>query len=237
MIVIVNYGVGNLHSVKKAFEIFDKDVIISDKPWDITRADKIVLPGVGHFRSAICNIKKLGLFEALIEAGKNKPFLGICLGMQLLFSESEEGNTDCGLEQIADLKINPKSKIRNKSEILNPKSEILNPKLKCEGLSMIKGRVVKFPNNLKVPHIGWNTVSFKEHPLFNDIPEKSWFYFVHSYYPVPDEDATIGRTNYGNIDFASVISTDNIIGCQFHPEKSSKIGLKLIENFVRFVMG
>lgn len=195
MILIVNYGAGNLHSVKKALEIFDNNVIISDKPWDISRADKIVLPGVGHFRDVITKIKILGLFEVLIEAGKNKPFLGICLGMQLLFEESEEGNIN--------------------------------------GLSLIKGRVVRFPNNLKVPHIGWNTVHFKPHPLFDGIPQKSWFYFVHSYYPVPNEPVAIAVTDYGNIEFASVIFKDNITGCQFHPEKSGKIGLKLIENFVK----
>lgn len=195
MIVIVNYGVGNLHSVKKAFKIFDNNVIISDKSSDIMAARKIILPGVGHFKDVMERIKRLHLLETLIEAGKDKPFLGICLGMQILFEESEEGNIN--------------------------------------GLSLIKGRVVRFPNNLKVPHIGWNKVNFKKNPFFGEIPEKSWFYFVHSYYPISNEPVTIAVTDYGNIEFASVVSRDNIIGCQFHPEKSGKIGLKLIENFVK----
>ncbi|MEW6680656.1 MAG: imidazole glycerol phosphate synthase subunit HisH [bacterium] len=196
MIVIVNYGVGNLYSVKKAFETFDKNIIISNKPWDIQKADKIVLPGVGHFKDVMEAIKNLGLFEALIEAGKNKPILGICLGMQVLFEESREGDT--------------------------------------QGLSILKGRVIRFPNLIKVPHIGWNRVRFSSHPIFQGIPENPWFYFIHSYYPVPEEDVIIGRTNYGDIEFASAVSCDNIVGFQFHPEKSSEIGLGLIENFVRW---
>ncbi|MEW6102620.1 MAG: imidazole glycerol phosphate synthase subunit HisH, partial [bacterium] len=113
MIAIVNYGSGNLYSVKKAFEIFNNNVIISNKPWDINRADKIVLPGVGHFKDVMESIKRLGLLEALIEAGKNKPILGICLGMQILLEESEEGNT--------------------------------------QGLSILKGKVIRFPKAVKVP--------------------------------------------------------------------------------------
>ncbi|MEW6104022.1 MAG: imidazole glycerol phosphate synthase subunit HisH, partial [bacterium] len=93
--------------------------------------------------------------------------------------------------------------------------------------------VIRFPKAVKVPHIGWNGVRFSNHPIFNDIPENPWFYFVHSYYPVPSEDVIIGKTNYGDIEFASAISKDNIFGFQFHPEKSSKIGLRLIENFVK----
>lgn len=194
MIVIINYGTGNLHSVKKAFEMFGNNVIVSDKGKDIIKADKIVLPGVGHFKDAIMKMKTSGLFETLIEI-KNKPFLGICLGMQLLFESSEEGNIN--------------------------------------GMGLFKGRVKRFPNSLKVPHIGWNTVRFKPHPIFDEIPQNSWFYFLHSYYPVPDEDITMGVTDYGDIEFASFVLKDNIIGCQFHPEKSGKIGLKLIENFVK----
>lgn len=195
MITIVNYGAGNLHSVKKAFEMFDNNVIISNKEWDISRADRIVLPGVGHFKDVITKIKTLGLFEALIEAGKNKPFLGICLGMQLLFEASEEGDIN--------------------------------------GMSLFKGKVVRFPNSLKVPHIGWNTVRFKPHPIFDEIPQDSWFYFANSYYPLPDEDVTIAVTGYGDIEFASVVLKDNIVGCQFHPEKSGSFGLKFIENFLK----
>lgn len=195
MTTIVNYGTGNLYSVKKAFEMFDNNVVISDKIWDIRQADRIVLPGVGHFKNVITTIKTSGIFEVLIEEGKNKPFLGICLGMQILFEKGEEGDID--------------------------------------GMCLLKGKVVRFSNKVKVPHIGWNTVRFKPHPIFNEISQDSWFYFVHSYYPVPDEDVTFGVTPYGDVEFASVILKDNIIGCQFHPEKSSKAGLKFIENFVK----
>lgn len=195
MIVIINYGAGNLHSVKKAFEMFNDNVIISDKVWDISRADRIVLPGVGHFKDVITRIKALGLFDALIEGGRNKPFLGICLGMQLLFEVGEEGGVN--------------------------------------GMGLLKGKVVRFPYNLKVPHIGWNTVRFKPHPIFNEISQDSWFYFANSYYPVVDEDITIAVTSYGDIEFASCVLKDNIVGCQFHPEKSSNIGLKFIENFLK----
>jgi len=209
MIVIVNYGLGNLHSVRKALEIFTKDVIISDKPWDIKRADKIILPGVGHFRDAMCKIKKLGIFEALIEAAGDKPFLGICLGMQILFEESEEGKSEHRAQNTEHRKV---------------ESE--------KGLSIFKGRVVRFPRRLKVPHIGWNMVRFNKHPLFQGIPEKSWFYFANSYYPIPDEDVAIATTGYGDIEFVSAVSKGYIFGCQFHPEKSSNVGLKMIENFV-----
>ena len=196
MILIVDYKMGNLPNVKRAVELFTKDVVISSDIEEIKKADKIILPGVGAFGDAIRNIESMGLRDAIIEAAKTKPFMGICLGMQLMFEKSEEDPT-------------------------------------VEGLGIIKGRVEKFKNiDLKVPEIGWNSVSKpKESKILKGLEDNSYFYFVHSFHVVPEEDVAAGITNYG-YDFVSVIEKGNIMATQFHPEKSHDEGLKILKNFV-----
>jgi imidazole glycerol-phosphate synthase subunit HisH len=196
LIVIVDYKMGNLPNVKRAVELFTKDVIISSDVEEIKKAEKILLPGVGAFGDAIRNIEELGLREAIVEASKTKPFMGICLGMQLMFEKSEED-------------------------------------LSVEGLGIIKGRVEKFKNiDLKIPEIGWNSVSKpKESKILNGLENNSYFYFVHSFHVVPEEEVAAGITNYG-YDFVSVIEKDNIMATQFHPEKSHDEGLKILKNFI-----
>ncbi len=196
LILIVDYKMGNLPNVKRAVELFTKDVIISSDVEDIKKAEKILLHGVGAFGDAIRNIESLGLREAITEAAKTKPFMGICLGMQLMFEKSEEDPT-------------------------------------VQGLGIIKGRVEKFKNiELKIPEIGWNSVSKpKESNILKGIEDNSYFYFVHSFHVVPEEDVAAGITNYG-YDFVSVIEKDNIMATQFHPEKSHDEGLKILKNFI-----
>ena len=201
MIVVIDYGMGNLRSVSKALETVGAETKVSDKPEDIVSADAIVLPGVGAFYRGMENINKLGILPAILEAIRNnKPFLGICLGLQLLFSESEEHGI-------------------------------------CKGLDIIKGKVKKFEPNVKIPHMGWNQLRYQKtedrRQVFNGIPNNSYFYFDHSYYVEPeDKNTIIATTRYGK-DFVSAVNKDNIWGVQSHPEKSSDLGLKILENFVK----
>jgi glutamine amidotransferase len=202
MIAIIDYGMGNLRSVEKALQKLGAEVKITSEPEKILEAGKVVLPGVGAFRDAINELKKLRLTQVLIESIKsNKPFLGICLGMQLLFTKSEEGGD-------------------------------------IRGLDIISGRVKRFSVDyrLKIPHIGWNRIKIaqdkRDCPLLKDIPDGSYMYFAHSYYVQPDiKDVTITQTNYG-VNFSSMIWDNSIFGVQFHPEKSQRLGLKILENFV-----
>lgn len=215
MITIIDYGMGNLRSVQKAFEKYCSNVIVSSSAKDILNADKIILPGVGAFKVAMDELKKRGLIgpiKASIEKGKL--FLGICLGLQLLFSESEEGG-----------KINPVRE-RNFSNGI-------------KGLDIIKGRVKRFreKDGLKIPHMGWNRISAKRKvqsaKILNGVADNSYMYFVHSYYVVPeDKGVVLCGTDYG-INFASGVRKDNIYGFQFHPEKSQSAGLRIIENFIK----
>lgn len=196
MIVIVDYGMGNLRSVQKAFEKVGNFVKITDRKISIDDSSGIVLPGVGAFKDAISRLKKLNLIEVIKKNIKNgKPFLGLCLGLQLLFTESEEGGI-------------------------------------CKGLNILKGKVVRFSPKLKVPHIGWNSINIKKKiSILNGINSGTYFYFVHSYYAKPDDlNFVAAETNYG-VEFCSVIHYNNIFATQFHPEKSQKYGLKIIENF------
>lgn len=196
VIAIVDYGMGNLPNVERALKLYTDNVVITSEAAVIKKADKIILPGVGAFGDAMRNIDRLGLREILVEASKTKPFLGICLGMQLVFETSEED---------------------------------LNEK----GLGIVKGSVKKFkPMGLKVPEIGWNSIKKPfESKILSGISEGSYFYFVHSYHVVPEEDVAAGITNYG-YDFVSVIEKGNIMATQFHPEKSHDEGLKILKNFV-----
>ncbi|MCL0052081.1 imidazole glycerol phosphate synthase subunit HisH [Peptococcaceae bacterium] len=196
MIAIIDYGMGNLRSVQKGFfrAGFEADII--ENPSKLSKYSGIVLPGVGAFADAMKNLQKTGMVEAIKESiSQKKPFLGICLGQQLLFEWSEEWGGS-------------------------------------EGLGIFKGAVKRIPEGLKVPHMGWNQVEYKNKSiLFEGIPDKSAFYFVHSYYVDPeDKSVVVATTEYG-VHFASVVGKYNVFGVQFHPEKSSKLGLKLLQNF------
>lgn len=198
MIQIVDYGMGNLRSVQKAFERLSVPAAICARPAELSDCDKLILPGVGAFRDAIAELRRQGFVEPIkshISAGK--PFLGICLGLQLLFDVSYEDGT-------------------------------------WEGLGIVPGKVVRFADKseLKVPHMGWNTVvAAAECPLFAAISADPYFYFVHSYYVVPDDESVVvGHTEYGQT-FASVIQRGKMFATQFHPEKSQKLGLQLLKNF------
>ena len=201
MIAIIDYGMGNLRSVQKGFEKVGQDAFITRDPEQLAQAKGVVLPGVGAFADAMANLKASGLDQAVLKAvADGKPFLGICLGQQLLFEASEEW----GL---------------------------------TEGLGIFPGRVRRFPEgDLKVPHMGWNQVELqKDNPLLDGIPDKSAFYFVHSYYVDPvDPEVIVGITEYG-VRFSSFVGRDKIFGIQFHPEKSSALGLKILDNFGRLV--
>lgn len=202
MIALVDYGMGNIRSVSKAIEAAGGDLIITQSPEEIRKAKAIVLPGVGAFRDCMNNLTDLGLLETVKEEIlKGKPYLGICLGMQILFTESEEFGI-------------------------------------CKGLNLIKGRVIRFnlSREYKIPHMGWNTVKFKKKSQFlSEIPDNSYFYFVHSFFVLPEEQKfTAGVTEYGE-EFTSMIIHENIFATQFHPEKSQKMGLKLLSNFVNLI--
>ncbi|AIJ06270.1 imidazole glycerol phosphate synthase subunit HisH [Methanocaldococcus bathoardescens] len=196
MIGIIDYNAGNLRSIQKAVELYDK-AIITNSSEELLACDKVILPGVGNFGSAMENLSKLK--ETIYKIIEDKvPFLGICLGMQVLFEESEE-------------------------------------KKGIKGLGIIKGNVIKFKDVEKLPHMGWNNVKIEKNcPLFEGIKDNSYFYFVHSYHVNPAEDCIVGKTEYGR-EFPSVINKDNVYATQFHPEKSGKIGLKIIENFVELL--
>ena len=226
MIVIADYGMGNLRSVQKALARVGCAADVSDKPEDVVRAERLVIPGVGAFGDAIRALLERGLVEPICEfARRGRPILGICLGLQILFEESEEkGAGPAG----------------GPSE---------------RGLGLVAGRVVRFggpsthsgppragprgeaahEQGLKVPHMGWNAVEVvRPSALFEGMPAQGeYFYFAHSYYAVPrDEGVVIGRTEYG-VPFASAVQAGNVVATQFHPEKSQAAGLKVLENFVR----
>jgi glutamine amidotransferase len=207
MIAIIDYGMGNIHSVNKALEVYGAKTIVTNKPEDIRACEKAVLPGVGAFDDAMQELDKQGLIPALMEHIKNKkPFLGICLGMQLLFEGSEEARSTKGLGIF-------KGKVR-KFEV---KKDLKVPHMGWNQLSAFSLQ----PSALN------------KCPLLNGISDGSFVYFCHSYYPEPKDKNVIAATcNYG-IDFACAVAGDNVYGVQFHPEKSQAIGLKMLENFVR----
>jgi glutamine amidotransferase len=203
MIAIIDYKAGNLTSVRLAFDYLGIKAIITNLPEEILAADRIVFPGVGSAGAALCNIKALKL-EAVLKqvVAHGTPFLGICLGTQIIFDSSEE---DAG----------------------------------TKGLSLLAGKVKRFkPSDPKdkVPQIGWNAVSIrKKHPVLEGIENESEFYFVHSYFPVPKHhEDVVGETDYAGVTFASVVGNANLIATQFHPEKSGRIGLRLLQNFSRW---
>lgn len=198
MIGIIDYGMGNLMSVQKAFEKLGFEAILLKNPHDLKDICSMVLPGVGAFEDAIHSLESRGWIEAIGAAVKSgMPFMGICLGMQLLFEESFEGGH-------------------------------------FEGLGLIRGSVRRFEPRrkyLKVPHMGWNSVKItRDSRLLANIPDNTDFYFVHSFYCEPGEDVTTGVTEY-DIDFSSCVEKRNVFGVQFHPEKSSRLGLRILKNF------
>jgi imidazole glycerol-phosphate synthase subunit HisH len=200
MIAIIDYGMGNLRSVEKGFLKVGVDAKVVTDPRSVDDAEAVVLPGVGAFRDCMRNLDRLKLIEPILKSVRNgKPYLGICLGLQMLFTESEEFGV-------------------------------------YKGLDILKGKVVRFQVDLKVPHMGWNTVRLlAKPPIFDDIKDESYFYFVHSYYVAPDDEGiSAGTTDYG-ITFTSMVWKDNIIATQFHPEKSQETGLKILKNFGDFV--
>lgn len=197
MIAIIDYRMGNLRSAQKGFEHAGvSDIVVTDDPAVLRAADGIVLPGVGAFRDASANLKASGMWDIVLErVAAGTPFLGICLGMQLLAS--------VGLEDG-----------------------------EWEGLGIVPGTCEKLPGGVKIPHIGWNTVEYpRESRLFEGIPSGSAFYFVHSYHLRPSDDSCIiGRTEHG-VPFAAAVQSGSAYAVQFHPEKSSEMGLRLLANF------
>jgi len=202
MIAIIDYGMGNLRSVQKGLERVGFEAIVTREVSEILTARGVVLPGVGAFSACMENLGKFGLIEPICRiVREKKPFLGICLGFQLLFSESEEFG-------------------------------------KQKGLDLFAGKVVGFhaDENLKVPHMGWNRIEKKtDSPFLEGISNGDYVYFVHSFYVVPDDRSIVATTtDYGD-SFVSSIATDRLFACQFHPEKSQELGLRILANFGRFV--
>ena len=207
-IVVVDYGMGNLRSVAQALRAVapDDQVLISGEVTDIESADRIVLPGQGAMPDCMRSLRESGVLEALLVAANTKPLMGVCIGEQMLFDGSEEGD--------------------------------------AAGLGLLPGKVVRFQldgqlqedgSRFKVPQMGWNQVQqTASHPMWQDIPDNSYFYFVHSYFAQPEQGAhTVGQTVYG-APFSCAVARDNIFATQFHPEKSAATGLQLYKNFVHW---
>lgn len=196
-VAIFDYGVGNMHSIRRGIEIAGAKARITTDPDKLRKADAILLPGVGAFKAAMDLLEgSADMMRKEVDDGK--PLLGVCLGMQLLLSRSDEGD--------------------------------------CKGLGLIEGKVVRLPSSVKVPQMGWNSVrKEKRHEFLKGIPPDSYAYFVHSYYAKPaDEGITLATTDYG-VKFPSVVASGPVVGTQFHPEKSGKLGLRMLSNFVGMI--
>ncbi|KHE90377.1 MAG: imidazole glycerol phosphate synthase subunit HisH [Candidatus Scalindua rubra] len=223
MIVIIDYGMGNLRSVEKAFEKVGFDAVVTDKSDIIENAEKIVLPGVGAFKDAIDGLRERDLIEPIKNhIKKNKLFLGICLGLHLLFTRSYEDGVHEGLGIV------PGEVVRFDADRLNMDNTGGQRKA-TEALDMLSTVNCQ---KLKIPHMGWNTIrEKKEVSVLKGLPVDPYMYFVHSYFVVPDRDEVVAaETEYG-IPFVSMISIDNIFAMQFHPEKSQQYGLMILKNF------
>lgn len=199
MVAIIDYDAGNIKSVEKALLYLGEEAVITRDRDAILRADRVILPGVGAFGDAMDKLRMYGLDKVIQEVvGQNTPFLGICLGLQLLFESSEESEG-------------------------------------VEGLGILKGKVVRLPeeSDLKIPHIGWNSLKYPNSGrLFTGIAEDSYVYFVHSYYlQAKDPSIVTATTEYGTLIHASV-EQGNVFACQFHPEKSSEVGMQILKNFL-----
>ena len=203
-IAIIDSGAGNLHSVYKAFKYIGANVVVTNDSKTVEASDAVIFPGVGAFGAVVNHVRKSNLEDLVIKQAKSsKPFLGICVAMQVLFEDSEE-----------------------------------NPEIK--GLGILKGKVIKFKKAKKVPHIGWNDVTScviaRSEATKQSQNEGNKFYFVHSYYVVPeDKSVIVAKTKYDGEDFASIIKRDNLMAVQFHPEKSGNSGLELLKNFFRSI--
>lgn len=199
MIAIIDYGVGNLFSLKSSFKAIGEEAIVTNDVNKIKDANKIILPGVGAFEDAAKKLENSGMAEVLIkECEKGKSVMGICLGMQLLFDESYEFGVH-------------------------------------KGLGLIKGKIVGFDGKIDkkylIPHIGWNSLKFYNNsPIFKDLNDGDYVYFVHSYYAECDKKNIIATSDYG-MEFTAAVQKENVFGCQFHPEKSGEAGLKILKNF------
>lgn len=198
MIAIIDYDAGNLRSVEKALISLGEDVVVSREADVLLAADKVILPGVGAFGDAMNKLKEYGLVEVINKiVAKNIPLLGICLGLQLMFEESDEA-----------------------------------PGVK--GLGLLKGKILRIPpkDGLKIPHMGWNSIDIKPQArLFKGIKNNSYVYFVHSYYLKADEEDIVAASTEYSVHIHASVESGNIFACQFHPEKSSDIGLKILKNF------
>lgn len=195
-VAIIDYGVGNLRSVEKAFTSQGIEAAISSDRDTLRRAERLVLPGVGAFAACMNGLRERG-FDSLVceAAAEGKPIIGLCVGLQMLFEEGHEFGVH-------------------------------------RGLGLLSGRVVRFPEGVHVPHVGWNQVSIKQpHPIFSELPDESFFYFVHSYHVETDDASCVmGETEYA-LCYPSVCGRGSLLGVQFHPEKSQTAGLKLLKNF------
>lgn len=204
MIAIIDYDAGNIKSVEKAFQALGQDVVVTRDQATILQAEGVILPGVGAFGDAMKKLEDYDLMNTIYKVVEAKtPFLGICLGLQLMFEESEE-----------------------------------TPGVK--GLGLLKGKIVRIPDGegLKIPHIGWNNLSYPNAGrLYKDIPEDSFVYFVHSYYLQAEEPEIVRATTEYGVTIHASVEKDNVFACQFHPEKSSAVGMKILENFVAVVKG
>ena len=199
MIAMIDYDAGNIKSVEKALQKLGADVVITKDPQVILNAEKVILPGVGSFGDAMNNLRKYGLDEVIHQVVENgTPFLGICLGLQLLFERSDESP-------------------------------------EAIGLGILKGEILRIPDaeGLKIPHMGWNSLHLQNNGrLFKGLKENDYVYFVHSYYlKAEDESIVKATTNYG-VNIHASVEKDNVFACQFHPEKSSDVGLHILKNFV-----
>ena len=200
MVAVIDYDAGNIRSVEKAVSALGGQAVVTRNPKEILSADHVILPGVGAFGDAMEKLHKYELAEVIREVTERKtPFLGICLGLQLLFESSEESGG-------------------------------------VEGLGILKGRILKIPeaDGLKIPHIGWNSLSLQHQgKLFQGIADQAFVYFVHSYYLQAQEEQIVkAKTEYG-VQIHASVECDQVFACQFHPEKSSAVGLKILENFTK----
>ena len=199
MIAIIDYDAGNIKSVEKALDYLGQDVVITGEPEKILKADKVILPGVGAFGDAMANLRRTGLDEVIRQAaGRGTPFLGICLGLQLLFERSDEAPG-------------------------------------VEGLGILKGEILRIPEKegLKIPHMGWNSLHLENNGrLFRGIEEGAYVYFVHSYYLKAAEESIVKASTEYSVHIHASVEKDNVFACQFHPEKSSDVGISILKNFV-----
>ena len=206
-IAVVDYGMGNLRSVSKALEhvVDGQDVIVTADPQTILNADRVVFPGQGAARDCLKELADRQLIEAVLQAAAEKPFLGICMGAQVLLAHSEENQgVDCLALYDGEVKFFGERHVDANGQLL------------------------------KIPHMGWNQVNYRDHPLWHDIAQNSRFYFVHSYYMAPEDDSIVAATTEYGRQFVSAITHKNVFAVQFHPEKSATDGLQLLKNFIQW---